>query len=107
MIAFGGVVFLSCAGLENGKVIGSFLFSLGLLTVVARGYDLYLVEANYEEEEIHRRIKEKEIEGAYAYEKSVLHNHLSKEKCDAWIYANAGHTSEYIYLHQHRDRTGA
>ncbi len=75
--------------------------------ISARGYDLYLVEANYEEEEIHRRIKEKEIEGAYAYEKSVLHNHLSKEKCDAWIYANAGHTSEYIYLHQHRDRTGA
>ena len=47
MIAFGGVVFLSCAGLENGKVIGSFLFSLGLLTVVARGYDLYTGKVGY------------------------------------------------------------
>ena len=75
--------------------------------VFAKDYDLYLVEANYEDEEIRRRIKQKEIDGEFAYEKNVLHNHLSKEKCDAWIYANAGCTSEYVYLHQHRDRTGA
>ena len=75
--------------------------------IFAKDYDLYLVEANYEDEEIRRRIKQKEIDGEFAYEKNVLHNHLSKEKCDAWIYANAGCTSEYVYLHQHRDRTGA
>lgn len=74
--------------------------------IFAKDYDLYLVEANYEDEEIRRRIKQKEIDGEFAYEKNVLHNHLSKEKCDAWIYANAGCTSEYVYLHQHRDRTG-
>ena len=75
--------------------------------ITARDYDLYLVEANYEEEEIHQRIKEKEIEGVYAYEISVLRNHLSKQKCDAWIYANAGADSIYIYMHQHQQRTGA
>lgn len=75
--------------------------------IFAKDYDLYLVEANYEDEEIRSRIKQKEIDGEFAYEKNVLHNHLSKEKCDAWIYANAGCTSEYVYLHQHRDRTGA
>lgn len=75
--------------------------------IFAKDYDLYLVEANYEDEEIRCRIKQKEIDGEFAYEKNVLHNHLSKEKCDAWIYANAGCTSEYVYLHQHRDRTGA
>lgn len=75
--------------------------------IFAKDYDLYLVEANYEDEEIRRRIKQKEIDGEFAYEKNVLHNHLSKEKCDAWIYANAGCTSEYVYLHQHRDRPGA
>ncbi len=74
--------------------------------IFAKDYDLYLVEANYEYEEIRRRIKQKETDGEFAYEKNVLHNHLSKEKCDAWIYANAGCTSEYVYLHQHRDRTG-
>ncbi len=47
MIAFGGVVFLCCAGLENGKVIGAFLFSLGLLTVVARGFALYTGKIGY------------------------------------------------------------
>lgn len=75
--------------------------------ISAKGYDLYMVEADYEDEEIHQRIKEKEENGEYAYEYGVLHNHLSKEKCDAWIYANAGDTSEYIYMHQHQDRTGA
>ena len=75
--------------------------------IFAKDYDLYLVEANYEDEEMRRKIKQKEIDGEFAYEKNVLHNHLSKEKCDAWIYANAGCTSEYVYLHQHRDRTGA
>ncbi len=50
MIAFGGVVYLSCAssgGHILNSVIGSFLFSLGLLTVVARGYDLYTGKIGY------------------------------------------------------------
>lgn len=70
--------------------------------ISAKGYDLYLVECNYEDTEIHGRIKQKEINGEFAYEKSVLYNHLSKQKCDAWIYANADELSEYVYLHQHR-----
>ncbi len=47
MIAFGGTVYLCCASLPNGSVVGSFLFSLGLLTVVARGYDLYTGKIGY------------------------------------------------------------
>lgn len=74
--------------------------------ITAKDYDLYFVEANYEDETIRRTIKEKEMNGEYAYEIKVLKNHLSKEKCDAWIYSNAGMTSEYIYMHQHRERAG-
>jgi len=47
MIAFGGIVFLCCANLEFGKIIGAFLFSLGLLTVIARGFDLYTGKVGY------------------------------------------------------------
>lgn len=75
--------------------------------ITAKGYDLYMVEADYEDEEIHQRIKQKELDGEYAYELRVLRNHLSKENCDAWIYNNAGDSSEYIYMHQHRERAGA
>ncbi len=72
--------------------------------IEAKNFDLYMVEADYEDEEIHRRIKEKEVNGEYAYERDVLNNHLSKQKCDAWIYENAGAASEYIYMHQHQDK---
>ncbi|MBO5254570.1 MAG: formate/nitrite transporter family protein [Opitutales bacterium] len=48
MISFGGIVYLSCLSSQfYGAVIGSFLFSLGLLTVVARGYDLYTGKIGY------------------------------------------------------------
>lgn len=69
--------------------------------ISAPGYDLYMVEANYGEDEIHDRIKEKEVNGEYAYEKQVIHNHLSKEKCDEWITKNAADWSEFIYMHSH------
>ena len=48
MISFGGIVYLSCLNFSVlGSTIGSFLFSLGLLTVVARGYDLYTGKIGY------------------------------------------------------------
>lgn len=71
--------------------------------ISARGYDLYLVEANYEDEIIAEKIREKKASGEYSYELQVLKNHLSKAKCDDFIYKNIGPTSEYVYLHCHVD----
>ena len=48
-------------------------------------YGLYMVEANYGEEEIRKRIAEKQSAGEYAYELQAMRNHLSKEKCDDFI----------------------
>ena len=72
--------------------------------IVARGYDLYLIEANYEDEEIQARMDAKRAEGKYAYEQRSLKYHLSKKQCDDFIYRNAGPKSEYVYLHCHEDR---
>lgn len=72
--------------------------------IVAKDYDLYLVEANYSTEEIKQRIAEKEAAGEFAYEKQVLKNHLSKEKCDDFIYRNIGRHGTYVYLHVHEDK---
>lgn len=72
--------------------------------ITAKDYDLYMVEANYIDEEIQDRIKEKQKNGEYAYEVGVLHTHLSKKKCDDFIYSNIGKNGEYIYLHRHEDR---
>ena len=70
--------------------------------IVAKDYDLYMVEANYEEEEIKRRIKEKRAAGEYPYELRAIRDHMSKQATDSWLYRNMGPNSQYIYMHQHR-----
>ncbi len=69
--------------------------------IVARHYDLYMVEANHEEDVILQKIADKKAAGEYAYEVHAMRNHLSKEKCDDFIYRNIGPGGEYIYLHCH------
>lgn len=69
--------------------------------IAARNYDLYLVEANYTDEDIKRRINEKKAVGQYAYEQRVIRNHLSKTQCDDFIYRNIGANGQYAYLHCH------
>lgn len=74
--------------------------------ITARHYDLYMVEANYEDEIIREKIAAKKEAGEYAYERQVLKNHLSKAKCDDFIYRNIGSGGEYVYLHCHVDKDG-
>lgn len=74
--------------------------------ITAPGYDLYMIEANYEDEEIQERIRKKEESGVFAYEYKVLKNHLSKAKCDDFIVRNAGVRSKFIYMHGHIDKGG-
>lgn len=69
--------------------------------ITAKGYDLYLIEANYEEDEMKRRIEEKRANGEYIYELGAMRCHLSKQQTDNWLYSNMGSNSEYVYLHCH------
>lgn len=71
--------------------------------IEAKDFDLYMIEANYEDEEIRKRIEDKRACGQYIYEKRVLKTHLSKAKCDDWIVQNAGPMSEILYLHGHKE----
>ena len=73
--------------------------------VTAKGFDLYLVEANHTEDEIADRIQRKQEAGEYVYEHRVERTHLSRESADAWLAMNAGRNSEIIYLHQHKEPT--
>jgi phosphoribosyl 1,2-cyclic phosphodiesterase len=75
-----------------------------LQDITAKNYDLYCLEANYDEEELKTRLKEKEDAGEYAYEHRVLQTHLSKEECNRFLIENMGNNSECIYLHQHIDK---
>jgi ribonuclease BN (tRNA processing enzyme) len=72
--------------------------------ITARNYDLFMIEANHEEEVIKGKIKEKQATGEYAYEIQAMRNHLSQEKANDFIYCNAGPNSVYVYLHCHQDK---
>lgn len=69
--------------------------------IEAKGYDLYMVECNYELDEITERIKQKEANGEFIYEYDVIKNHLDKTQTDEFILSNMGDNSEYVYLHEH------
>ena len=73
--------------------------------IEAKDYDLYLIEGNYDEEEINERIKEKVLLGQYAYEMRVKKTHLSHRQCDEFVAKNIGSTGRYVYLHEHMGGT--
>ena len=72
--------------------------------IVAKNYDLYLVEGNYEEEELEQRIKQKQEEGLYYYESRVRNTHLSKGRATDFLLNNMGENSEYVFMHEHVER---
>lgn len=72
--------------------------------IVAKNYDLYLVEGNYEYEELEQRIKQKQEEGLYYYESRVRNTHLSKGQATDFLLNNMGENSKYVFMHEHVER---
>lgn len=88
---------------DKGKVF--YATDTGSLSgVSAKGYDLYLVENNYRDDELQARMDEKIERGQYAYEQRAMKYHLSERKVNDWLYKNMNSRSEYVYLHCHVDR---
>lgn len=98
--------YINCSNLCNKSVFKAIYATdtASLDGVVAKNYDLYLIEANYSQEDIVNRIKEKRQAGQYVYEERVLKTHLSKEKADDFICNNIGCNGSFIYLHGHQTR---
>lgn len=71
--------------------------------IEAKGYDLYLVEANHTKADIAARAAEKVARGEYAYEFRAAENHLSREQTEDWLYQNMGPCSLYAFLHGHEE----
>ena len=72
--------------------------------IVAKNYDLYLIEGNYTEDDIDKRIKEKQSEGKYCYEYRARNTHLSKGQASDFLLNNMGSNSEYVFMHEHIER---
>lgn len=71
--------------------------------ISAIDYDLYLIECNYEDEEMMERILTKEALGEYVYEYEVLQNHLSRRKFSEFLIRNMGERSQYVEMHGHKN----
>ena len=70
--------------------------------ITAKNYDLYLIEGNYEDEELEERIRRKQQE--YCYEYRTKHTHLSKGQASDFLLNNMGDNSEYVFMHEHIER---
>lgn len=86
----------------NGKVIYA-TDTNNLDGIQAIGYDLYLIEANYNDEDIRRRIKEKRMAGQFAYEEQAFRNHLSEAKCTEFLLRNMRGNGIAIPMHVHKE----
>lgn len=72
--------------------------------IVAKDYDLYLIEGNYvADETLDEEIKEKEEKGEFTYLKRVLKTHLSQSQAIDWLKKNMGDNGEFEFIHQHHD----
>ena len=72
--------------------------------IKAKNYDLYLVEGNYDEEEITERIRQKEEDGLFINEYRTIETHLSIQETTNWLLENMGDSSIYEFIHQHKDK---
>lgn len=72
------------------------------IPISAPSLDLYMVEANYTDEDIRQRIAAKEAAGKFSHESRVLDTHMSQDTAVRWLNDNADpYRSRIIFLHQH------
>ena len=69
--------------------------------VEAKDFDWYLIEANYDEDEVEMEIAQAKLEGTFCYRNRVKETHLSIQQCEEWLLKNMGDNSKFIKMHQH------
>lgn len=68
--------------------------------ITAKDYDLFCIEANYDEETIGKQIESKEANGEFAYQKGSINSHLSWQQCQEFYFENKKESSRLIRLHE-------
>jgi phosphoribosyl 1,2-cyclic phosphodiesterase len=71
--------------------------------IVARNFDLYLIEGNYDEDKLEENIKNDMEQGLYSYGLRVKNTHLSVQKASEWLIDNMGENSGYEFIHQSKN----
>ena len=87
----------------NGKKVFHATDTFTLEGIEAKNYDLYSIEANYDEENVWEVIKEKQMKGEYAHQIGAINSHLSIQQAQNFVLKNAGDKYEFITLHQSKE----
>jgi phosphoribosyl 1,2-cyclic phosphodiesterase len=85
---------------KNGAKIFHATDTFTLDGITAKNYDLYALEANYDEEQVWKIIKEKTEQGEYAHQRGAINSHLSVQQAQNFVLKNAKENYEFITLHQ-------
>lgn len=89
----------------NGKKYFYATDTSSLENIEAKNYDMYFVEGNYEDKKQLEERKQKHIEkGEYYYEDRVEKTHLSQVQATGWLMKNMGSNSQYIFMHEHKEK---
>jgi hypothetical protein len=68
--------------------------------VEAKGYSLYALESNYDEDTVWQIIQDKKDRGEFAHQIGSINSHLSFQQCNDFYFANKAEHSQLIRLHQ-------
>ena len=68
--------------------------------IEAKGYDLYALEHNYNEETIFDTINQKRRNGEFSHELGSINSHLSEQQAQDFVFKNGTVKSKFIRLHQ-------
>ncbi len=68
--------------------------------ITAKGYDLYAIEHNYNEDTVWDTIERIEKAGGYAHQKGSIETHLSEQQAREFIHKNAVGNYEVLRLHE-------
>ena len=68
--------------------------------IEAKGYDLYALECNYNEDTVFESIEKKQLEGKFAYQKGAINSHLSEQQASDFVFKNKGENYQFIRLHE-------
>lgn len=66
----------------------------------AKGYDLYAIEHNYNEDTTDNIISAAKLKGEYCHRQVAINSHLSEQQANDFIYKNKGDKYEVLRLHE-------
>lgn len=85
---------------RDGKKVFHATDTAHLEGITAKGYDLYALEANYDEDKAAEAIRRANEKGEYCYAIGSVNSHLSWQQAMDFFHKNRGEHSQMVELHK-------